>query len=83
MISHALTIVMNELNKHLHDVYKATDAAGLGNISDTFAAYRGGGSGRGARSGFYRLNHSRLPTCPPPLASGPADRRCSCCLPHA
>lgn len=44
MISHALTIVMNELNKHLHDVYNSVDAVNLGNVSDIFATGSGGGN---------------------------------------
>ncbi|HBA89586.1 MAG TPA: DUF4255 domain-containing protein [Geobacter sp.] len=44
MISHALTIIINELNKHLNDVYGVTDTARLGNISDIFATGSGGGS---------------------------------------
>lgn len=45
MISHALTIVANELNKHLHDTYGAADPAtadptavlvGLGNLAEGF-----------------------------------------------
>jgi hypothetical protein len=44
MISHALTIVMNELNKHLDDNYGSVDSVGLGNISDVFATGTGGTS---------------------------------------
>lgn len=44
MISHALTIVINELNKHMDDVYGASDTARLGNISDIFATGTGGGA---------------------------------------
>ncbi|GFO64322.1 DUF4255 domain-containing protein [Geomonas paludis] len=51
MISHALTIVMNELNKHLHDVYNSVDAVGLGNVSDIFTA--GGGGGNVSRDKLY------------------------------
>ena len=51
MISHALTIVMNELNKHLDDVYNSGIAAGLGNISDLFGA--GGGGGNLSRDMLY------------------------------
>ncbi|WP_129126108.1 DUF4255 domain-containing protein [Geomonas oryzae] len=51
MISHALTIIMNELNKHLHDVYNMTDGVNLGNVSDIFAS--GGGSGSVSRDKLY------------------------------
>lgn len=44
MISHALTIVMNELNKHMQDVYNATDSVSLGNVSDLFGTGGGGPS---------------------------------------
>ena len=38
MISHALTIVINELNKHLADTYESTvPQAGLGNLAEAFA----------------------------------------------
>ncbi|WP_236018841.1 hypothetical protein [Geomonas propionica] len=49
MISHALTIVMNELSKHLNDVYTAPDAVSLGNVSDIFAT----GSGTISREKLY------------------------------
>ena len=42
MISHALTIVMNELNKHLDDVYNSGDSVSLGNIPDVFGTGTGG-----------------------------------------
>jgi len=42
MISHALTIVMNELNKHLDDLYNSGDSVGLGNIPDVFGTGTGG-----------------------------------------
>lgn len=51
MISHALTIIMNELNKHLHDIYNSTDAVSLGNVSDIFAT--GSGSGNVSRDKLY------------------------------
>lgn len=35
---------MNELNKHLHDVYNSVDAVNLGNVSDIFATGSGGGN---------------------------------------
>lgn len=52
MISHALTIVMNELNKHLKDVY-GNDAPGaaLGNLAEGFAG--GGAVGGVARDMLY------------------------------
>ena len=34
MISHALTIVMNELNRHLVDAYNASDVVKLGNLAE-------------------------------------------------
>ena len=38
MISHALTIVINELNKHLVDDYKSNETvARLGNLADGFS----------------------------------------------
>lgn len=44
MISHALTIVVNELNKHLSDVYGATSPqVGLANIAEGFSGSGGGG----------------------------------------
>jgi hypothetical protein len=44
MISHALTIVINELNKHLTDTYMAPDpSAGLGNLAEGFATSPGNG----------------------------------------
>ena len=44
MISHALTIVINELNKHLTDTYGAIDPqAGLGNLAEGFAPSPGNG----------------------------------------
>uniref|UniRef100_C6E5Y3 Pvc16 N-terminal domain-containing protein n=1 Tax=Geobacter sp. (strain M21) TaxID=443144 RepID=C6E5Y3_GEOSM len=46
MISHALTIVMNELNKHLGDVYNDQDSVSLGNMSDLFGTGSGGGLSR-------------------------------------
>ena len=42
MISHALTIVMNELNKHLDDLYNSGDSVGLGNIPDVLGTGTGG-----------------------------------------
>jgi len=41
MISHALTIVMNELNTFLSDTYNSVDSVSLGNISDVFATGSG------------------------------------------
>lgn len=46
MISHALTIVMNELDKHLNDVYKPANQAAspqvrLGNLAEGFATNSG------------------------------------------
>ena len=42
MISHALTIVMNELNKHLADAYQATSPqVRLGNLAEGFGAESG------------------------------------------
>jgi hypothetical protein len=39
MISHALIIVINELNKHLHDVYQAvTPQVALGNLAEGFVS---------------------------------------------
>lgn len=47
MISHALTIVMNELNKHLTDAYQATSSqVRLGNLAEGFAAASGTGNAR-------------------------------------
>ena len=44
MISHALTIVINELNRHLTDTYGAlTPQAALGNLAEGFAASPGNG----------------------------------------
>ena len=44
MISHALTIVINELNRHLTDAYGAlTPQAELGNLAEGFAAAPGNG----------------------------------------
>jgi hypothetical protein len=44
MISHALTIVINELNKHLTDAYgSVTPQAGLGNLAEGFATSPGNG----------------------------------------
>lgn len=51
MISHALTIVMNELNKHMDDVYNAPDSVSLGNLSDVFGT--GTGSGALSRDKLY------------------------------
>ncbi len=48
MISHALTIVLNELDKHLTDTYGApavTPQVGLGNLSEGFAGASSGNSG--------------------------------------
>ena len=43
MISHALTIVINELNQHLADVYgnSGHDQAQLGNLAEGFVAGQG------------------------------------------
>ena len=39
MISHALTIVINELNKHFIDDYKSSETvAKLGNLADGFGS---------------------------------------------
>ncbi|NJO16401.1 MAG: DUF4255 domain-containing protein [Thioploca sp.] len=48
MISHALTIVINELNRHLADIYGNTgqDQAGLGNLAEGFGAGSGSGISR-------------------------------------
>ena len=47
MISHALTIVMNELNKHLVDNYHSIDPqVGLRNPAEGFTAGAGGGAQR-------------------------------------
>lgn len=44
MISHALTIIVNELNTHLANTYGATTSqAGLGNLAEGFAASSGNG----------------------------------------
>lgn len=52
MISHALTIVINELNKHLADIYGNTgqDQAGLGNLAEGFI---GSGSSSISRNMLY------------------------------
>jgi hypothetical protein len=43
MLSHALTIVINELNRHLKDSYgEATDLSALGNIAEGFTESAGG-----------------------------------------
>lgn len=43
MISHALTIVINELNKHLADTYgSVTPQVGLGNLAEGFVIGNGG-----------------------------------------
>jgi len=43
MLSHALTIVINELNRHLKDSYgEDTDLAALGNIAEGFTESNGG-----------------------------------------
>ncbi len=45
MISHALTIIVNELKKHFEDVYGVpftNDEAGLGNLSEGLALVNGG-----------------------------------------
>jgi hypothetical protein len=45
MIAHALTIVINEINQHLDDVFQmSAPAASLGNLAEGFA---GGGPGSG------------------------------------
>jgi hypothetical protein len=42
MISHALTIVKNELNKHLVDIYNSVSpAVGLGNLAEGFSPGQG------------------------------------------
>jgi hypothetical protein len=42
MISHALTIVMNELNRHLHDTYQSQlPQVDLGNLAEGFVAGAG------------------------------------------
>ena len=42
MISHALTIVINEMNQHLVDVYQMTlPVAGMGNLAEGFAGSPG------------------------------------------
>jgi|SRR6185369_5467557 len=47
MISHALTIVANELNRHLVDSYESTHPqVGLGNLAEGFAASTGNGLSR-------------------------------------
>jgi hypothetical protein len=51
MISHALTIVINELNKHLDDNYGSGESVRLGNISDIFSA--GSGTSSASRDMFY------------------------------
>lgn len=52
MISHALTIVMNELNQHLADAYGAVPPqVGLGNLAEGFAT--GAGNGGIARDMLY------------------------------
>lgn len=51
MISHALTIVMNELNKHLDDVYNSGESVSLGNIPDVFGT--GTGSSAVSRDMLY------------------------------
>ena len=48
MISHALTIVVNELNKHLSDEYDVLgDAVGLGNIAEGLAKSSNGSTSEG------------------------------------
>jgi hypothetical protein len=52
MISHALTIVINELNKHLLDTYGSTDPqVGLGNLAEGFVT--GTGNGGVSRNMLY------------------------------
>lgn len=52
MISHALTIVINELNKHLAYIYGSTaPQAGLGNLAEGFAT--GTGNGGVSRNMLY------------------------------
>ena len=50
MISHALTIVINELNKHLDDNYGSGESVRLGNMSDIFSSTGGGAA---LREMFY------------------------------
>ena len=46
MISHALTIIVNELNTHLVDTYAAPDpSVGLGNLAEGFAVSTGSSRG--------------------------------------
>lgn len=46
MIAHALTIVVNELNKHLEDTYESVaPQAGLGNLAEGFVTSGPGGGG--------------------------------------
>ena len=53
MIAHALTIVINELNKHLEDSYQ-TGKAELGNLAEGFVANLGDqGNGGVARNMLY------------------------------
>lgn len=52
MISHALTIVINELDKHLTDTYQSSSPqAGLGNLAEGFAT--GAGNGGVSRNMLY------------------------------
>lgn len=52
MISHALTIVINELNRHLHDVYQSDiPQVALGNLAEGFST--GTGSNGILRNMFY------------------------------
>lgn len=52
MISHALTIVKNELNRHFVDTYQsATPQVGLGNLAEGFAT--GNGTGGISRDRLY------------------------------
>lgn len=47
MISHALTIIINELNKHLADSYESvTPQVGLGNLAEGIASGTGSGLSR-------------------------------------
>lgn len=47
MISHALTIIINELNKHLADCYESvTPQVGLGNLAEGIASGTGSGLSR-------------------------------------
>ncbi len=52
MISHALTIVINEMNKHFTDTYGSADPQiGLGNLAEGFVT--GGGNGGVPRDMLY------------------------------